>query len=129
MDLKPLTSEELDAVRSLAPWIKVLGTGTLASFIVGLWKIFGLYKRLEDVEKEVKKITESNLLSSTRHDELTEQCRVTVDAKIDAALHSMHLKWLTEIEEVKDSMSTIKETNCHLLGELKQITNILNKKN
>lgn len=127
MNLTPLSPEEIETIRSIYPWIKVLGTGTFLSLILALWKVFGIYKRLEDVEIYVSESKKANLLSNTRHEELTAACKATVDAKIEKAIHELHLKWMDEMKEVRDDISVIKETQCHVLGELKQITNIINK--
>lgn len=127
MNLTPLSPEEIEAIRSISPWIKVLGTGSFLSLVVALWKVFGIYKRLEDVEIFVSESKNANLLSTTRHEELTAACKATVDAKIEKAIHELHLKWMDEMKEVRDDISVIKETQCHVLGELKQITNIINK--
>ena len=129
MNLTPLSPEEIEALRSIAPWIKVLGTGTFLSLIVALWKVFGIYKRLEDVEVYVADSKKANLVSISRHEELAAACKATVDAKIEKAIHELHLKWMGEMKEVRDDISVIKETQCHVLGELKQITNIINKSN
>ena len=127
MNLTPLSPEEIGAIRSIAPWIKVLGTGTFLSLIVALWKVFDIYKRLEDVEVYVADSKKANLVSISRHEELAAACKATVDAKIEKAIHELHLKWMGEMKEVRDDISVIKETQCHVLGELKQITNIINK--
>ena len=127
MNLTPLSPEEIEAIRSISPWIKFFGTGTFLSLVVALWKVFGIYKRLEDVEIFVSESKKANLLSITRHEELTSTCRAAVDAKIEKAIHELHLKWMDEMKEVRDDISVIKETQCHVLGELKQITNIINK--
>ena len=127
MDLTPLSTEDIEAIRSAVPWIKVFGTGTFLSLIVGLWKIFGIYKRLEDVEEKAKALSEANLLTITRHEELASSCKATVDAKIEKAINDLHLKWADKMEEVKGDISDIKETQCHVLGELKQISIVLNK--
>ena len=129
MNLTPLSPEEIEAIRSISPWIKVLGTGTFLSLTVALWKAFGIYKRLEDVETYVADSKRANLLSISRHEELAAACKATVDAKIEKAIHELHLKWMGEMKEVRDDISVIKETQCHVLGELKQITNIINKSN
>ena len=127
MNLTPLSPEEIEAIRSISPWIKVLGTGTFLSLVVALWKVFGIYKRLEDVEIFVSESKKANFLSITRYEELTAACKATADAKIEKAIHELHLKWMDEMKEVRDDISVIKETQCHVLGELKQITNIINK--
>ena len=127
MNLTPLSNEEIEAIRSAAPWVKILGSGMTLTIIIGLWKVFGLYKRLEDVEKGLNCLTQSNLLTYTRHEELTDRCRVTVDAKIDKAISELHMKWLEEMRKVSADMSEIKETQCHVLGELKQLINALDK--
>lgn len=127
MNLTPLSPEEIEAIRSISPWIKVFGTGTFLSLMVALWKVFGIYKRLEDVESYVTEAKKANLVSIKRHEELASSCKATVDAKIEKAIHELHLKWMDEMKEVRDDISVIKETQCHVLGELKQITNIINK--
>lgn len=115
MDIRPLTPEEVDAVRASVPWVKILGSGWLLTLVVGLWKLFGIYRRLEDVEKEVKELLDSSPMTDKRHLELTTACQSSVDAKIKAAISELHIKVVSELSEIK-------ETQCHILGELKQLT-------
>lgn len=46
----PLSSEDLELIKSLALWMKVMNSGLLALFVVLLWRAFKLYSRLQKVE-------------------------------------------------------------------------------
>lgn len=122
MDLKPLSAEEIEAIQNTIPWVKVLGSGWALSFIVALWKIFGIYKRLEIAENDLKILKDSNLLTLTRHEELQDSCQLAVRAQINEAINTLHFQLIDEMKEVRNDVAEIKETTCHTLGELKQLT-------
>lgn len=128
MPLTPITNEELETIRSIAPWIKLLGTGTLLSLVIGLWKVFGLYQRLEDVEKYTRELKELKLLGESRHEEITAANNTSIESRIERSIHSLHLKWLEEMQSVKDEISKIQQTQCHVLGEIKQLSRTLSGK-
>lgn len=125
MDIRPLSNEEIDTIRAVYPWMKVLGGGSFLAFVVALWKAFGLYKRLSDLEEEVKEMRVSESLTITRHEELTEVCQLKVESKIKAATDEMHDRLIGEIQKIQREMMTFRETQCNILGELKQLNKSL----
>lgn len=107
MNLQPLSPEEIEAIRNTAPWIKVLGSGTLLTLVIALWKAFGLYRRLDDVEKGLKELKDSGIMTKTQHDVLQVTCQRDVAAQIREHISDLRLEWLREMSEIRESQSSI----------------------
>lgn len=107
MNLQPLSPEEIEAIRNTAPWIKVLGSGTLLTLVIALWKAFGLYRRLDDVEKSLKELKDSGVMTKTQHDVLQVTCQRDVTAQIREHISDLRLEWLKEMSEIRESQSSI----------------------
>ena len=121
MDMKPLSPEEIEYIKSTIPWMKVLGSGYLLSFVIALWKIFGLYSRLETLERDVKSLKTSELLTTKAHDSITHSCQRDVAALVDKQVTALHIKWLEEMQDIRGEISEIKGTTCNISGKLDQL--------
>ena len=102
MDLPQLSSEEIETIRATVPWMKIFGGGSLATFVLTLWKAFGLYRRLDDVEKELKEMRESGLMTIDYHNLLAESCQKNVKSEIEKQTTALHIKWLEEMRELRE---------------------------
>lgn len=118
MDLKPLSSEDLEYIKSSIPWMKFLGSGYAASAALLLWKAFGLYKRLSDVEKDLAEIKERELITVGEHEQITKSCQKEIVAIVDKRVSDLHIKWLEEVQIVRGEISDIKSVQCKILGML-----------
>jgi len=118
MDLKPISSEDLEYIKSSIPWMKFLGSGYAASAVLLLWKAFGLYKRLSDVEKELAELKDKKLISSTEHEAISESCQREIVAIVDKRVSDLHIKWLEDVQEVRGEISEIKSGQAKILGAL-----------
>ena len=121
MDMKPLSPEDIEYIKSTIPWMKVLGSGYLLSFVIALWKIFGLYSRLETLESDVKSLKNSDLLTVKTHDSITQACQRDITALVDRQVTTLHIKWLEEMQDIRGEISEIKGTTCNISGKLDQL--------
>ena len=121
MDMKPLSPEDIEYIKSTIPWMKVLGSGYLLSFVIALWKIFGLYSRLETLESDVKSLKTSELLTIKAHDSITQSCQRDISALVDRQVTTLHIKWLEEMQDIRGEISEIKGTTCNISGKLDQL--------
>ena len=121
MDIKPLSPEEIEYIKSTVTWTKILGSGYLLSFVVALWKIFGLYSRLETLESDVTSLKNSELLTVKTHDSITQSCQRDVAALVDKQVTALHIKWLEEMQDIRGEISEIKGTTCNISGKLDQL--------
>ena len=121
MDMKPLSPEDIEYIKSTIPWMKVLGSGYLLSFVIALWKIFGLYSRLETLESDVKSLKNSDLLTVKTHDSITQACQKDISALVDRQVTALHIKWLEEMQDIRGEISEIKGTTCNISGKLDQL--------
>ena len=129
MTAQPFSPEELQAIQSIALWMKLQNAGTLTILILVLWKAFKIYARLQAVEKTVSVINPSEFITWPQHDKLQNECRFRVTSEIDAKDTSLHMKLLGELSDLKEDISTVRETQCHMLGKLEQIGSILVENN
>jgi len=121
MDIKPLSPEEIDYIKSTVTWTKILGSGNLFLFVVGLWKAFGIYTRIENIEKDVTSLKNSELLTVKTHDSITQACQRDVAALVDKQVTALHIKWLEEMQDIRGEISEIKGTTCNISGKLDQL--------
>ena len=121
MDMKPLSPEDIEYIKSTIPWMKVLGSGYLLSFVIALWKIFGLYSRLETLESDVKSLKNAELLTAKEHLTITQSCQRDVAALVDKQVTALHIKWLEEMQDIRGEISEIKGTTCNISGKLDQL--------
>lgn len=127
MPTQPFSAEELQAIQSIALWMKIQNAGTLMVLITVLWKAFKVYSRLQTVEKAVTSFNPTSFITWEQHSKLQEECRFRVTSEIDNKDNALHLKVLSEVSELKEDISTVRETQCHMLGKLEQIGDILKK--
>lgn len=121
MDMKPLSPEEIEYIKSTVTWTKVLGSGNLFLFVVGLWKAFGIYTRIENIEKDVTSLKNAELLTVKTHDSITQACQRDVAALVDKQVTALHIKWLEEMQDIRGEISEIKGTTCNISGKLDQL--------
>ena len=121
MDMKPLSPEDIEYIKSTIPWMKVLGSGYLLSFVIALWKAFGIYTRIENIEKDVTLLKNSELLTVKTHDSITQSCQRDVAALVDKQVTALHIKWLEEMQDIRGEISEIKGTTCNISGKLDQL--------
>ena len=121
MDIKPLSPEEIDYIKSTVTWTKILGSGNLFLFVVGLWKAFGIYTRIENIEKDVTLLKNSELLTVKTHDSITQSCQRDVASLVDKQVTALHIKWLEEMQDIRGEISEIKGTTCNISGKLDQL--------
>ena len=121
MDIKPLSPEDIEYIKSTIPWMKVLGSGYLLSFVIALWKIFGLYSRLETLETDIKSLKSAGLLTEKEHLAITQSCQRDVAALVDKQVTALHIKWLEEMQDIRGEISEIKGTTCNISGKLDQL--------
>ena len=121
MDMKPLSPEDIEYIKSTVTWTKVLGSGNLFLFVVGLWKAFGIYTRIENIEKDVTLLKNSELLTVKTHDSITQSCQRDVASLVDKQVTALHIKWLEEMQDIRGEISEIKGTTCNISGKLDQL--------
>ena len=121
MDIKPLSPEDIEYIKSTIPWMKVLGSGYLLSFVIALWKAFGIYTRIENIEKDVTSLKNAELLTVKTHDSITQTCQRDVAALVDKQVTALHIKWLEEMQDIRGEISEIKGTTCNISGKLDQL--------
>ena len=121
MDIKPLSPEEIEYIKSTVTWTKILGSGNLFLFVVGLWKAFGIYTRIENIEKDVTSLKNSELLTVKTHDSITQSCQRDVASLVDKQVTALHIKWLEEMQDIRGEISEIKGTTCNISGKLDQL--------
>ena len=121
MDIKPLFPEEIEYIKSTVTWTKILGSGNLFLFVVGLWKAFGIYTRIENIEKDVTSLKNAELLTVKTHDSITQTCQRDVAALVDKQVTALHIKWLEEMQDIRGEISEIKGTTCNISGKLDQL--------
>ena len=121
MDIKPLSPEEIEYIKSTVTWTKILGSGNLFLFVVGLWKAFGIYTRIENIEKDVTLLKNSELLTVKTHDSITQSCQRDVASLVDKQVTALHIKWLEEMQDIRGEISEIKGTTCNISGKLDQL--------
>ena len=121
MDMKPLSPEDIEYIKSTIPWMKVLGSGYLLSFVIALWKAFGIYTRIENIEKDVTSLKNAELLTVKTHDSITQTCQRDVAALVDKQVTALHIKWLEEMQDIRGEISEIKGTTCNISGKLDQL--------
>ena len=122
MDINTVRPEEIEALRAVAPWVKVLGSGLFVSLVVTLWKVFGFYKRLSDVEERVESLKGAGYMTQAHHDLLTVTCQAGIEAKIEKKTTELHIKWLEKINEVRQEIAEFREIQCNMLGKLDEIS-------
>lgn len=118
VDLKPLSGDEIATLRMLTPWVTIVGGGYILILAGALWWIFSYCRRLEDTEKGLKTLVESNPLTEKQLAVFMENCQLKVSSRIDKENTDLHLKFIEET-------SKFRETQCHMLGEMKQISSSL----
>lgn len=122
MDIKPLSPEDIEYIKSTVPWMKVLGSGYLLTFVVGLWKAFGIYTRIENIEKDVASLKNAELLTVKTHDSITQSCQRDITALVDRQVTTLHIKWLEEMQDIRGEISDIKSMASNISGKLDQLT-------
>ena len=121
MDIKPLSPEEIEYIKSTVTWTKILGSGNLFLFVVGLWKAFNIYTRIENIEKDVTSLKNSELLTVKTHDSITQACQRDISALVDRQVTTLHIKWLEEMQDIRGEISDIKSTTSNISGKLDQL--------
>lgn len=122
MDITQVSPEEIEAIRTAIPWIKMFGSGLFISLVITLWKVFGFYKRLSDAEDKIKTINEAGYMTQVHHDLLTTTCQAGIEAKIERKTTELHIKWLEKINEVRQEIAEFREIQCNMLGKLDEIS-------
>lgn len=122
MDITQVSPEEIEAIRTAAPWIKVFGSGLFVSLVITLWKVFGFYKRLSDVEERVESLKGAGYMTQAHHELLTTTCQAGIEAKIEKKTTELHIKWLEKINEVRQEIAEFREIQCNMLGKLDEIS-------
>jgi len=124
-NIPTFSAEELEAMRSIALWMKIQNSGTLVLLAILLWRAFKLYARLLSVETSVGKIDTTNYITRMEHERMQSECRFRVSSEIDSKGTALHMKLLEELQDTKEEISAVRETQCHMLGKLEQIGSTL----
>ena len=117
----PLSSEDLELIKSLALWMKVMNSGLLALFVVILWRAFKLYSRLQKVEDAISALNPGNFVTRPELVQMQSDCRFRVSAEIDSKDHVLHINIIEELQSAKKEIAAVRESQCHILGQLTQI--------